>query len=199
MREIEEKYEFLSQNFIDLKLSAIELISKKFEICTFKECDFSDAVFNNCRFVDCHFIKCNFSNIKIEHSKFLDVFFDECKIIGVDWTNAIWPKIPLCSPIKFYKCIMSDSTFFGLNLEEIVMEECKAHNVDFREGNFSNANFTYTDFLYSMFNETNLKGGDFSDAINYKIDIYFNKIKGAKFSRYEAINLLESLGIELVD
>jgi len=149
--------------------------------------------------VDCHFINCNISVIKITQSKFSDVVFDECKVIGVDWTKAYWPSMTFCSPIKFHKCILNDSSFMGLNLQEIVIEECKAHDVDFREGNFSEANFTYTDFAYSVFNKTNLTGADFSEATNYNINIYRNEIKKAKFTRYEAVSLLESLDIELVD
>ena len=39
---------------------------------------------------------------------------------------------------------------------------------------------------------------DFTDATNYQIDIFTNKITGAKFSLPDAVNLLESLRIELV-
>jgi uncharacterized protein YjbI with pentapeptide repeats len=94
---------------------------------------------------------------------------------------------------------MNDSCFFGLRLEELVIQECKAHDVDFREGNFSEADFTYTDFANSLFAETNLAGANFIEAISYTIDIYHNEIKRAKFSRYEAVRLLDSLNIELVD
>ena len=80
-----------------------------------------------------------------------------------------------------------------------MVEECKAHNVDFREGNFSNSNFTYTDLSGSFFSNTTLSGTDFSEAINYDIDIYRNIIEKAKFSRFEAVRLLDSLDIELVD
>ena len=87
----------------------------------------------------------------------------------------------------------------GLSLNEIVIEECKAHEVDFREGSFCDANFTFTDFSNSLFNETNLSVSDFTETSNFQIDINYNIVKGAKFSRYEAVCLLESLGIELVD
>ena len=90
-------------------------------------------------------------------------------------------------------------SFFRLGLEQIVLKECKAHGVDFREGNFRGSNFTSTDFSGSMFNKTNLIGANFTNAINYNINIYLNDIKKAKFSRYEAVRLLDSIGIELVD
>ena len=130
---------------------------------------------------------------------FSDVFIEGCKVIGVDWTRASWSQYALASPIKLFKSIINDSSFFGLSLEEIEIEECKAHDVDFREGNFSQANFSHTDFTNSLFNNTNLTGASFIEATNYNIDIYFNEITKAKFSRFEAVRLLDSLNVELVD
>lgn len=200
MINIEDKGgEYTSQSFNNLNMSGIELTSKEFEGCIFKACDFSEAVFNKSKFVDCQFTGCNLSLIKIEQSQFFDVVFEECKVVGVDWTRASWSQYVFCSPIKFYKSIINDSSFFGLSLEELEIEECKAHDVDFREGNFSSANFYNTDFTNSLFNKTNLTGASFIEAINYNIDIHFNEVSKAKFSRLEALRLLEGLGIELVD
>ena len=84
-------------------------------------------------------------------------------------------------------------------MKGMVLVECKAHDVDFREGNFTDANFTLTDFAHSVFNKTNLTGANFQDATNYRIDINNNKVTRAKFSRQEAVSLLEGLGIDLVD
>ncbi|MCP4756939.1 MAG: pentapeptide repeat-containing protein [Proteobacteria bacterium] len=195
----DDKTNYLTESFTDLKLSGKEICTKEFEGCTFSGCDFSQAKLSRCRFVECQFIRCNLSNVNISYSRFSDVLFDECKLIGVDWTKAEWPSIALCSPVKFCKCIMNDSTFFGLSLEEVKMEECKAHNVDFREGNFSEANFRYTDFFNSLFSNTNLTGADFTEAISYRIDFFHNEIKRAIFSRSEAVSLLDCLEIELVD
>ena len=94
---------------------------------------------------------------------------------------------------------MNDSSFFGLNLSELVFRECKAHNVDFAEGQFQNADFSFSDFTESTFNNTNLTGVNFTEATDYNIDIYSNIIKNARFSRHEAVQLLSSLEIELVD
>lgn len=195
----DEEDEYYSKNFNDLNLSSKEINSKVFENCTFNECDFSEAIFNNCKFVDCMFIKCNLSVIKIITSKYTDVSFDECKVIGVDWTKALWPDISLSSPLKFQNCIISDSSFFGLSLRKIVIQASKAHDVDFRESDLGEADFTKTDFSNSLFGKTNLASADFTEACNYLIDVYDNEIKNAKFSRYQALGLLDSLGIELVD
>ncbi|WP_420812697.1 hypothetical protein [Natronospirillum operosum] len=58
---------------------------------------------------------------------------------------------------------------------------------------------TYSDFSHSSFMRTNLQGVDFSESTAYTIDVLENNVKEARFSRYEALSLLESLGIELVD
>ena len=64
---------------------------------------------------------------------------------------------------------------------------------------FQSANFTYTDFSHSLFGRTQLLRRISAEPSNYDIDIFNNKIKGAKFSRDEAIRLLNCLDIELMD
>ena len=50
-----------------------------------------------------------------------------------------------------------------------------------------------------LFEETDLSGADFTEAVNYTINILHNSIKKANFSRFEAVSLLEGLDIVLVD
>jgi len=194
-----DSVEYLSQRFDGEDYSGQVVSAKEFEDCTFTECDFSNVTFEKCDFIDCHFIKCNLSVVKLGYSKFSSVEFHECKVIGIDWTKASWPNLTIFSQVKFYKSLLNDSSFYGLDLEELVLEDCKAHDVDFRETNVKEANFSGTDFLYSLFGNTNLQRANFSDATNYAIDVTNNVIRGAKFSRFEAVCLLESLEIELVD
>jgi uncharacterized protein YjbI with pentapeptide repeats len=194
-----EQKEYVASSFNKLLLANRKLMGISFEDCTFTTCDFSATEFIDCKFIDCHFSQCNLSVIEVNNCSFSDVLIKDSKVIGVDWTKAQWPNIPLFSPISFFKCIINDSTFMGLKLNEIVIEACKAHNVDFRDGSFCNSNFRLTDFTGALFNKTNLSGTDFTAAVNYAININYNIVKGAKFSRYEAICLLESLEIELVD
>ncbi|MEH6473845.1 MAG: pentapeptide repeat-containing protein [Halopseudomonas sp.] len=191
--------EYLAKRFDGLDLSGETLFSAEFDGCTFSECNFSEAVFHKCKFLDCSFVKCNLSVVRLQYSQFLEVTFDRCKVIGVDWTQATWPTIALSSSIKFSQSILNDSSFFGLNLQQLAIEDCKAQDVDFREANLREANFSHTDLSHSLFNHTNLSAANFVEAFNYHIDIHFNEVKGAAFSRHEAVSLLDSLGIELVD
>lgn len=196
---IENDNEYFSRTFNAFDAAGESFTGVLFENCIFENSNFSDVRFYKCKFVDCAFTNTNLSNIKVDYSKFLDTTFNECKLVGVDWTKADWPRFHFSSPLKFTQCIMNDTSFFALSLSELQLEHCKAHDVDFRNGNFSKANFTYSDFTNSLFMKTNLKEADFSEAENYDIDIFNNEITAARFSRHEAIRLLNSLDIELVD
>ena len=198
MNALVEK-EYQSERFKGLDFSNQEIAAIEFDDCQFEQCNFSEATLRRCKLVDCDFLGCNLSNVQLEYSKFSEVCFRDSKLIGIDWTKVAWPKFIFASPIKFYQSILNDSSFNGLALQELVLEECKAHHVDFRDGDFTSANFTYTDLTASLFAKTNLTSADFSEASNYDINIFNNIIKKATFSRYEAIRLLDSLEIELVD
>lgn len=190
---------FLSKQFNGLSELAQDLQGIEFEDCCFQDCHFSESTFRKCKFIDCRFVRCNLSLVKVPQCQFSGVEFEECKLVGIDWTRAAWSRLSFAAPFSFKQSILNDCSFLGLSLDEIIIEECKAHDVDFREGSFNQANFTYTDFSHSLFGRTQLLEADFSEASNYDIDIFNNKIKDAKFSRDEAIRLLNCLDIELMD
>lgn len=188
---------YINQHFKDIDLVGHKIESTEFDNCVFTSCNFSEVEFIKCKFTECSFKACNLSNMKVDRCSFFDIIFEECKLIGVNWTQATWPSIKLSCPFKFYQCILNDSSFLGLSLREIVMIECKAHDVDFREADCLDADFTYTDFTNSLFNKTNLYHADFSESTNYNINVLLNEIKKAKFTLPDAINLLNCLDIEL--
>ena len=104
----------------------------------------------------------------IEKTGFKSNFFakrlktQESKLIGIDWTRASWPRHVFHAPIGFYQCLLNDSSFFGLNLDELRIEACKEQDLDFREGHFCRANFRDTDLARSLFGNTHLIGADFT-------------------------------------
>lgn len=195
----ENQAEYFSRTFSGLDVAGEAFTEVTFEECTFESCNFTDARFYKCKFIDCSFSACNLSNVQIPYSKFSDVSFNASKLVGVDWTKADWPRFNFISPLKFNECIINDSSFFGLDLIELTLEYCKAHDVDFRNGNFEKGQFCFTDFTNSLFMKTNLQEADFSEAKNYDIDIFNNTIKSARFTRMEALGLLTCLDIELID
>jgi uncharacterized protein YjbI with pentapeptide repeats len=187
------------QDFIDIKYAEQKISNKEFYNCHFKSCDFNGTIFMNCEFTYCTFIECNLNNVAVNNSKFVDIEFNNCKVIGVNWTMAHWRDFMLSAPLTFKKCLINSSSFYGLALEKVIIEECRAHDVDFREANVKNGSFSHTDLRDSLFNKTNLTGVNFSEAENYDINIKNNIITNATFCRYEAVRLLSGLDINLID
>lgn len=199
MIDFTKTLQFYDKTFEKLNLSEKDFHQATFENCKLIKCDISNANLTNCQFVDCEFLQCNLSMAKINDCLFNNVIFEESKCIGLNWSYAHWPQVKLLSPIQFYHCDISLSSFFGLSLKEITVENCKAHEVDFREADFSDANLSFTDFLGSQFIRTKLISADFTESTNYNIDIELNEIKKAKFSFPEVTSLLKSLDIQIVN
>ena len=109
-----------------------------------------------------------------------------------------WPNIQLTSPFHFYHSNISQCTFLELYLSEINIENCKAHEVDFRGTTLSKSNLNNTDFQGALFGKTNFQKANLSGAINYAIDPYHNELKEATFSYPNVINLLKMMKIEIV-
>lgn len=186
------------QDYYDHEFTGIayheELAFKTFDECTFTDCNFSDAIFQSCKFKHCRLVNCNLSLLCLKGSYFIDVGFELCKILGVNWTYA---EISLHQNLKFLKCNISQSNFLGLNLSSIIISECIARDVDFRDCDLSKSTLIGNDFQNTLFSNTNLIKADFTNSINYYINVFENQIKGAQFSLPEAISLLTGLGVKI--
>jgi len=199
MTELSNNSKFYGQDFDGLAASEQQFSAIEFDSCTFNSCDFSEASFLNCEFTDCRFVDCNLSVLNVHNSKFVNVEFSGCKALGINWTRAFWRGVALGEALIFKRSMINSSSFNGLKLPKLIIEGCRAHDVDFREANLSGASFADTDLSNSLFHHTNLMTANFSESTNYEININNNQVKGATFCRYEAVRLLTSLGINLVD
>jgi fluoroquinolone resistance protein len=172
---------------------------KEFENCTFEPCDFIDAAFEQCEFHDCVFKSYNSSLTKLNGSKFQNFRFAECKLIAGDFTKAHWRGVNLGSPFKFEECLLNSASFFGLKQGKLILKNCRVHYVDFRDCNLEEGSFEGTYFSASLFHHTLLKKANFRGAVNFDINVKTNTLTGAIFSKFEALQLLESLEINLID
>jgi fluoroquinolone resistance protein len=191
--------EYDDESFKELDFVGATLEGIRFRDCSFSRCNFSDATLARCRFSDCDFVDCNLSLARLTGSGFAAVTFTDCKMVGINWTQAHWSNIRTAQALAFKRCVLNDSSFFGLDLRELALVECRAFDVDFTDAHCEDADFRHTDLRDSVFARTRLVGANFSNAQNYRIDIFNNDIKRARFSLPEAISLLDSLDIELED
>jgi fluoroquinolone resistance protein len=167
--------------------------------CTFERCSFTSVSFKNCRFTGCTFDACDLSLSNWEGSRLSGVRFKKCKAIGIDWTLADWPLVPMRDAVTFSDSAINHSTFLGLKLPVLRIENCVAREADFREADLEKADFSGTDLTGSLFSATNLAGADLTSARNYRIPPAENRLGGAKFSLPEAIALLHCMEIKLVE
>lgn len=191
--------DYSDQVFNELHLGQAHLDSNEFHDCIFVRCNFVETTFRNCRFINCVFQHCDLSLVQVPDSSFAATRFENSKVIGVNWAKAHWPEARLWDSLCFSKCAISHSTFIGLNLRRIQIQDCLATNVDFRETDLYQADFSGTDLSDSLFLNTDLTEADLSDAHNYQMDPRQNVIKKTKFSLPEAMSLLYSMDIILID
>jgi uncharacterized protein YjbI with pentapeptide repeats len=197
--KIQSRTDYADQVFKDASPDHDELVSGEFYDCVFLRCSLGESVFRNCRFVNCVFRECDLSLVRVPDSRFTSTRFENSRVVGVNWTEADWPQAGLGDPIGFFESAISHSTFMGLSLIDVEIRDCVAIDVDFREANLSRADFTGTDLSRSLFSSTDLSEADLSRARNYQIDPGQNRLKQARFSLPEAMSLLYSLDIVLVE
>jgi fluoroquinolone resistance protein len=192
-----ENDEYLNHTFTGLKFSGGTIRDRAFSDCVFAKNSLSDNDFDNCSFYQCEFLSCDLSLSRTNNCSFIQTTFKDSKMIGINWTDAFWPKGRLLPTIEFENCALNHSVFMGLILPKIKILKCIAREVDFTDADLSEADCRFTDFSMSRFFNTNLIGANFSGATNYTIAAGANKIKGAKFSLPDAMSLLYNLDIIL--
>ena len=170
-----------------------DVLDKEFSKCKFTNCDFSNITFEDCDFDNCIFENCNLTTLKVKYSRFFNVIFKSCKMIGIMWDEASLPFNITCEDSN-----ISYSSFYGMKLKKMKIHKCIAHDVNFSEADMPFSRFNHTDLQDSMFLNTNLTKANFENAFNYNgIDLITAKIKKAIFSMPEALVLLNNFDIVL--
>jgi fluoroquinolone resistance protein len=203
MKLLSSETVFIGETFKHTILKSGSVLETSFNECKFVHCAFNETRFVECAFGDCDFEDCDLSLVDFSKSRFLATIFRKSKVVGIDWTKADWSsrnKSKLKNKtIDFYECVLNYSSFLGLDLEGIELSHCIARGASFEDANLSKANCAHTDFLESRFNRTNLTQADFTQALNYAIDVKANVLGKTKFSLPEAISLLDGLDIIIED
>lgn len=199
MGQIKSGAEYAGRHFSGLHLEPQSISQTEFIDCSFDGCILREVQFDGCRFSDCRFAGCDLGLAGLNGSTLQQVEFFECKLIGIDWTAVSWSKYMSRSPVLFKESQLDYGTFIGLALRQISFEGCSLKDIDFSEADLRGADFSRTILDLSAFRHTNLTGANFEGASGYTIDVMLNEISKARFSMPEAMALLHSLDIVLVD
>lgn len=171
------------------KISHID--GEEFTGCVFQRCDFSSIDLSKIRFEDCLFSSCNFTSTKLENTRMQDVFFYECKFMGINFTQCDNTFLR----INFEKCSLRGCNFTELKLKKMKMTDCVVKECHLAQCDLERADFRRSNFEGTVFHHTKLCYANFLEAYHFAIDPLENPLKGAKFSKLEALNLLKGLGI----
>jgi fluoroquinolone resistance protein len=169
---------------------SIFLSTSEFEGVTFQGEAAINIDLSNRKLIDCIFERCQLSSVKIQGAV-IQAAFNRSKLEGINFFTA---KRPLLS-LSFHECLIRHSSFAELKLHGIKITGCELQNVDFSDANLSSADFTNTTFDNCVFRNTNLTKANFQYATGYYIDPTLNKVKGARFSSPEVLNLLAGFDI----
>jgi fluoroquinolone resistance protein len=185
-----DKDNYYQETFTSLELNDETLKSITFEECTFVGCVFLNTKLAECRFTACKFNDCTLSAVNPINSRFDNVVFTSCKVMGIDWT-----KTQVFSEITFKNSQLNYSNFRFMKIRKLNMPDCEVVDADFTEADLTNGDFHNSNFEKTRFMKTNLTGANFKGARNYTIDARCNTLKKTRFSYPEVVTLLQNLDI----
>jgi uncharacterized protein YjbI with pentapeptide repeats len=182
--------EHVDEIFTPADLPTKAFAGHSFESCVFEGFDLKDADLRHARFVDCRFVSSDLSNAQLANTRVREVTFEECKLLGIQWTQLD----DLVNP-EFRESQLDYGNFTGLKLKKTKFNNCSLKECDFAQADLSESSFGKSDLRGARFQSTALSKADFRGAINYVIDPVANKVRGARFSMPEAQGLLVGLGV----
>jgi uncharacterized protein YjbI with pentapeptide repeats len=186
-----------SQTFEELKMEYERIEDYEFYDCTFKNCTFEECTLAHCSFIECRFFNCRIISTKVEFSQIKYIEFEKCNLIGVNWHDLL-PAGNMADPItKLKECILKYNSFMHMNLRKFDFSLNTIQDSAFDECNLMESSFKGCKLEASQFSRCDMRKADFREAAGYQISITTNKMKDAKFSFPEAINLLSELGIKI--
>jgi len=94
----------------------------EYEHCNFYNCKFNSKNLSGFNFTECKFFMCNFSSANLNNTSLNDVYFEECKLLGL--------RFDLCNPflfkVNFKKSQLDFSSFFQCKLKKTSFINVKA-------------------------------------------------------------------------
>ena len=165
----------------------------EYDSCRFVNCQFENSDLSTLNFIDCTFEDCNLTNAKLNGVSLHDVTFKNCKLVGLLFNNCGGFTF---SP-RFEGCQLNLSSFYQVNVSNVVFTKCRLHEVDFSKANLTGCMFADCDLRGAVFSDTNLEKADLRTAYNVTIDPERNRLKKAKFSLQNVAGLLVKYGVEI--
>lgn len=115
----------------------------------------------------------------------------------VNWAEYFGSKSYSLPFAHFGSSKLKYNVFAEIKLSKFDFTGCSILESTFSGCDLSGANFNGCALDNTEFYHCDATGADFRDTSGYRIDIMSNKLKNARFSYPDAINLLSGLGIKI--
>ena len=129
---------------------------------------------------------------------FTEETFEDCRLQEIEWA-LLMSSGAFPDPIHTLKgCSLKYNTFTEMNFNRFNFSDGnEIVGSMFAKCEMQLANFKGVELHETEFYQCDLRKADFRDAAGYKVDILGSRLKDAKFSLPEAVNLLADLKIKL--
>lgn len=191
-----EKF-YENKNFANLKMDHERIEGYEFYNCTFQNCSFEECVLAHCSFIECRFINCKIVSTIVEFSQVKYAEFEKCNLIGVNWHDLLPVGSIADSITKLKECILKYNSFIHMNFRKFNFSLNTIQDSAFEECNLVESVFKECRLESTQFSRCDMRKADFREATGYQISITTNKLKEARFSFPEVINLLSELDIKV--
>ena len=161
----------------------------EFEGYHFINCEFGEADLSRLRFTDCLFERCNLSAAKLAGTALQNVAFDECKLLGLQFTACR----DMLFGVHFDQCQLRYASFAGRTMPATCFVGCNLDDADFADADLTEAVFQECTLAGAVFQNTRMPGADFRTATGFVIDPETNPLKGAKFTLHGLLGVVAKL------
>lgn len=194
---MEVKREFEGECLSALSYAGEEWEGYRFTNCLFENCVWESCTLRRCHFVDCRFVGCRVSELTTSRTQMQFSEFTDCSLSGVNW-SLLRPESRFADPFRSLKnCRLRYNTFTELELPRTDFRGTDIVRSLFGDCRLSHCDFRGCCLEGTEFFRSDLEKADFRGAEGYQVDVMNCRMKGARFSFPEAMNLLNGLGIEI--
>jgi uncharacterized protein YjbI with pentapeptide repeats len=188
---------FTGKEFSGLRYGAETVSGFFFEDCTFDDCTFDATTFENCTFRNCLFIRCAFVMPAARNTDMRFCDFKKCVLLGVSFMSFVNDEhirkpVNSIEDSRLTNCLFHDMSFPGHDFSSNKFSKC-----EFSECRLRGAVFRGCILGGTSFSNSDLREADFRGSEGYAIDIFNDKLRGARFSLPEAMDLLAALDIKI--
>lgn len=164
----------------------LQLVNERdhYENCEFLNCALSDI--SHTTFINCSFKNCNLSNCVVNNCMLQDVSFLDCKLLGINFSQAK----DFAFTLFCKNCNLDYASFDKKKLNKSVFDNCKMHHVNLTLADLSKSKLIDCDLFEAHFSQTNIATVDFTSSHNFTINPENNQIKKAKFLMQDLEKLL---------